>query len=55
MPQRSEYRVIPGGPRKIEHDIAPLAAEGFKPILITSSTGGTNIIVVVVMEHVLGS
>jgi hypothetical protein len=53
MPPRAEYRVISGAPLKIEQDIAPLAAKGFRPILITSSPTNIGIVIVIVMEHVL--
>jgi hypothetical protein len=61
MPQKSEYRVVSGTNETIGQLIAPLAAQGFKPILMTS-TGVTVspqvaqiVMISLVLERVLGT
>jgi hypothetical protein len=54
MPQKAEYKVVTGWPAKVEELIAPLAAQGFRPILITSIPDAKGLFMAVVLEHVLG-
>jgi hypothetical protein len=71
MSQRSEYKVISGKPNDMDKLLAPLAAQGWKPILMSSSSVGLGdrpspvgglpvhagdvLTVTILLEHVAGS
>jgi hypothetical protein len=52
MPKQAEYTFIQGGPQKIEKEIQLLAAQGFKPILMSCiGTDLSNVVIFVILEH----
>jgi hypothetical protein len=61
MPQKTEYRVITGAPDKIGQLILPLTAQGFKPILVTSTAinvpplPAPMVMITLVLEHITGT
>ena len=60
MAQKAEYRAIAAeSPVKLTGLLAPLAADGWKPILMTTAVVGPagqgNVITTVILEHLLGS
>jgi hypothetical protein len=61
MPQKSEYRVITGTHETIGQLIAPITAQGFKPILVTSTAVTVPplttpmVMITLVLERILGS
>ena len=61
MPQKSEYRVVSGTNEIIGQLIASSVAQGFKPILITSTAVTVSpqvaqiVMISLVLERVLGA
>ncbi len=56
MPQQAEYKLIQGGPQKIDKEIRLWAAQGFRPILMTSiGTNMSDLTIFIVLERIPGS
>jgi len=47
-----EYKLIQGGMPAINTQMGSLAADGWKPILMTSASVSNEVIVSVILEHV---
>jgi len=54
MVETREYKTIQAGMAVVDTVMAPLVSQGFRPILMTSSTDSTGtIFVVVIMEKMI--
>lgn len=56
MEQQTKYKIIQGGPQRVEPEINALAAKGFRPILMASFPGSLNeVTLYIVLERIAGS
>jgi hypothetical protein len=56
MPQRTEYKLITGNaPPEFQTELRKASNDGWKPILLTSSAVGDNLIIAAILEHPISS
>ena len=54
MPQTSEFQIIQSNTAaKLQPELAKLAAQGFRPIFLSSASDRVGVITTVILEHVL--
>ncbi len=53
MPQKSEFQIISGDQTKVQAQLNQLAAQNWRPILMTAANAPAGIIVFVILERIM--